>query len=81
MWTLKYDTNELIHETERDSQPWRTDLPRRGESGRGMDWEFGINRCKLLYTGWINNKILLYSTGNHIQYPGININGNKYKKE
>ena len=29
-----------------------------------MEWEFGISRCKLLYTGWINNKVLLYSTGN-----------------
>ena len=19
----------------------------------GMDWEFGVNRCKLLYIGWI----------------------------
>ena len=23
-----------------------------------------------LYIGWINNKVLLYSTGNYIQYPG-----------
>ena len=21
----------------------------------GMDWEFGISRCKLLYIEWINN--------------------------
>ena len=33
-----------------------------------MDWEFGISRCKLLYIEWINNKVLLYSTGNYIQY-------------
>ena len=26
MWNLKYDTNELISETETDSQIWRTDL-------------------------------------------------------
>ena len=32
----------------------------------GMDWEFGISRCKLLYTEWIKNKVLLYSTGNYI---------------
>ena len=44
-------------------------LPR----GRGcgvwgrMEWEAGISRCKLLYTEWINNKVLLYSTGNYIQ--------------
>ena len=37
-----------------------------GEQGK-EDWEFGVSRCKLLYIyiGWINNKILLYSTGNH----------------
>ena len=34
--------------------------------GNGMDWEFGISRCKLLYLEWINNEILLYSTENYI---------------
>ena len=29
---------------------------------------------------WIN-KILLYSTGNSIQYPVINHNGKEYEKE
>ena len=53
----------------------------KGEgSGGGMDWEFGISRCKLLYTGWINNKVLLYSTGNYIQYPVINHNGTEKNK-
>jgi len=32
---------------------------RRGR-GEGMDWEFGIRRCKLLYIEWINNKVLLH---------------------
>ena len=49
--------------------------------GEGKDWEFGINRCKLLYIGWINNKVLLYSTENYIQYPVINHNGKYYEKE
>ena len=40
-----------------------------------MDWEFGTDRCKLLYIERINNKVLLYSTGNYIQYPMINHNG------
>ena len=45
-----------------------------GAEGRGgMNWEFGVSRCK--YTEWINNKVLLYSTGNYIQYPVINHNG------
>ena len=38
----------------------------------GMDWEFGVSRCKLLYTESIDNKVLSYSTGNCIQYPVIN---------
>ena len=45
-----------------------------------MDWEFGISRCKLLYIEWINNKVLLYSTGYYIQYPVINHNGKELKK-
>ena len=44
-------------------------------------WEFGISRCKLLFTEWINNKVLLCSTGNYIQYPVINHNGKEYEKE
>ena len=39
----------------------------KGEAGgSGMDWEFGVNRCKLLPLEWISNEILLYSTGNYI---------------
>ena len=52
-----------------------------GCHGGGKDWEFGISRCKLVYTEWINNKILLYSTGNYIQYPMINHSGKEYEKE
>ena len=35
------------------------------EEGGEMDWEFGVNRCKLLPLEWISNEILLYSTGNY----------------
>ena len=64
-------------------ETWRTDLwlPRERRGGGRMDWEFGISRCKLLYIEWINNKDLLYSTGNYIQYPVINPNGKEYEKE
>ena len=41
----------------------------------GLDWKFTI-RCKLLYGQWVN-KILLYSTGNCIQYTIINHNSIK----
>ena len=46
----------------------------------GVDWEFGISRCKLLFIELINNKVLLYSTGNSIQYPVTNHNGKEYEK-
>ena len=78
MWNLKHDPNELIHETNR-----LTDVENRlvvavAKWGGGMNWEFGVSRCKLVYTEWINNKVLLYSTG---QYPVINHNGKEYEKE
>ena len=34
--------------------------------GSGMDWEFGVSRCKRLHLEWISNEILLYSTWNYI---------------
>ena len=34
--------------------------------GSGMDWESGVNRCRLLPWEWMCNKILLYSTGNYV---------------
>jgi hypothetical protein len=46
---------------------------------RGLDWEFGISGYKILHTDWIN-KVLLYSTGNYLQYSRISHNG-KYEKE
>ena len=53
----------------------------KGEgSGRGLNWEFEISRCKLIYIEWINNKVLLYNRGNYIQYPGIDHNGKDYEK-
>ena len=39
---------------------------------RGTDWESLVSRYKLLYTEWINDKVLLYSTGNYLQYSVIN---------
>ena len=53
----------------------------KGVDGRGIDWEFGISRCKQLNIEWINNKVLLYSTGNCIQYSVINHNGKEYFKK
>ena len=48
--------------------------------GKGMDWEFGVGRYKLLHLGpYI--KVLLYGIGNYIQYPVINCNGKEYFKK
>ena len=41
----------------------------------------GISRCTLLHLEWINNKLLLYSTRNYIQSPGINHNGKEFFKK
>ena len=42
---------------------------------------FGINRGKLSYIEWINNKVLLYGTGDYIQHSVTNHNGKEYEKE
>ena len=34
-----------------------------------MDWELGVSRCKIVYIGWVSNKVLLYSIRNCVQYP------------
>ena len=46
-----------------------------------MGEEFGISKDKVLYIEWVNNKVLLYSTRNHIQYPVINHSRKEYEKE
>ena len=57
----------------------------QGEAGEGpplgMKWEFGVSRCNVLYIEWINNKVILYSIGNYIQYSVINHNRKEYEKE
>ena len=37
-----------------------------GSGGSGMDQEFGVSKCKLLYLEWISNEILLCSIRNYI---------------
>ena len=82
MWNLKYDTNEPIYETEQTHRHREQNCGCQGEVGwRGMGWKFGVSRCKLIYIEWINNKVLLYNTGNYIQYPVINHNTKEYEKE
>ena len=76
MYNVKYETNELICKTNRFTDiKNRFVIAKGAKGGEGKDWEFGVSRCKLLYARWINNKVLLYSTGKYIQYPVINCNG------
>ena len=35
----------------------------KGGGGSGMDWEFELNRCKILSLECISNEILMCSTG------------------
>ena len=49
--------------------------------GSGMDGEFGVRWCKLWHWEWISNEVLLYSTGNSIQSPGIKHDGRVWEKE
>ena len=80
MCNLTDGTNEPVYKTETDSQSWGSDLwlPREARGGR-TDWEFGVGRCKPLHLEWID-KVLMYSTGNRIQYLLINHIGKEYLK-
>ena len=48
--------------------------------GMGMDWGFGVSRCKLLHLEWISIEVLLYSIGNNIQCLGIDHMENNIRK-
>ena len=63
-------------------KPTQTCGCRRGAGGGRKYWESGISKCKckLLDIGWMNNKVLLYRTGNYIQYPMMSPNGKDFKK-
>lgn len=57
---LKYDTNKThLWNRNRLTENRLVAIGGRGE----LDWEFGTNRCKLVCIEWINNKVLLYTTG------------------
>lgn len=58
---------------------WQVDYIRPLPSGTGQCCV--LIRCKLLYRGWINNTVLLYSMGDHIHYPVMNIMENRIFKK
>ena len=61
-----------------DREAWRAAIHGVAKSQTQLsDWT--ELRCKLLYIEWINDKVLLYSTGNYIQDPGISHTEKEYK--
>ena len=45
------------------------------EGTKLMNWEFGVNRYKLLQLEWISNEVLLQGTGKYIQSLVIDHDG------
>ena len=80
MWNLKCDTKcTYLQSRNRLTDAENRAVVVKGEgAGGGVSWEFGISICKLLYTEWINNEVLLYSTGNYVHYPVMNRNGEEH---
>ena len=77
MQNIKYGTDEPISKHKQIlRQREQTRLPRNG-----IDWGVGVSSCKLLHLEWINNKVLLYSTGSYVQSLRIDHDGKEYKKE
>ena len=57
-------------------------ITKGGRGGRiNQEFEININTILLIYKKQINNKIVLYSTGNYIHYPIVKHNGKEYEKE
>ena len=70
MWNLKYETNEFPYET--DSQTQKQTCGCQGE-GEADGLEFQDQQMQTVtYRMDINNNVLLYTTGNYIQYLVIN---------
>ena len=66
IWNLIYSANEAFHRKETHGLGEQSCGCQGGGGESGLDWEFGVNKGKLLHWKWISNGILLYSTGNYI---------------
>ena len=61
-----YSTNKPFHRKENHGLGEETCGCLGGGGGSGIDWELGVNGCKLLLLEWISNEILLFSTENYV---------------
>ena len=66
IWNLIYSTNEPFHRKENLGLGEETCGCQGGGEGSGIDWEIGVNTCRLLLLERISNGIPLYGTGNYI---------------
>ena len=55
IWNLIYGTNEPFHRKETHGLGEETCGCQGGGEGIGVDWEYRVNRCKLLPLEWISN--------------------------
>ena len=59
IWNLMCGTNKPFHRKENHGLGEQTCGCQGGGRGSGMNWESGVNGCKLLHLEWISNEILL----------------------
>ena len=62
MWNLKYGTNGdnmALSTEQKQTHGHREETYGCQEGGKGMDWEFGVSRCRLLHLEWISKEIPL----------------------
>ena len=64
IWNLINSKNEAFHRKENHGHGEETCGCQGGMGGSGMEWELGVNRCRLLPLEWISNEILLCRGGN-----------------
>ena len=90
MWYIKYDTNDPIDNQKQTHRHREEICGYQGgkRSRRRLEQEIGfsnlsnlVQRSKLLCIEWINIQVLLYSTGNYIQYPMVYRNGEEYDRQ
>ena len=79
MWNPKRnDMGEVTYKTKRDSQAQRTNawLLKEKDGGKRIVKELWLDMYTLLYSKWITNEDLLYSTWNSVQcYVAAQIGG------
>ena len=77
---LRHKNNDIMPSATTGTQPEIIILSEAQQHrvGGEMEWKVRVSRFKLLYTEWINNKALQYSTANYIQYPIIKHSGKEY---